>query len=103
LIYWYKTWHSLQPQWLIQEKKKSILKLPTKEWHDKSDHSQRPPSWPPKRQGSGQSILATKVQARMKHFLIGRCPSHLMNHWVWTSFTTNFVKPVSWLALLADF
>jgi hypothetical protein len=27
------------------------------------------------------AILATKVWARMKHFLVGRCPSHLMNHW----------------------
>jgi hypothetical protein len=35
-----------------EKKKKSILKLPTKEWHDESDHSQRPPSQPPKRQGS---------------------------------------------------
>jgi hypothetical protein len=35
------------------------------------------------------TILATKVQVRMKNFLIGRCPSHLMNHWVWSSFTTN--------------
>jgi hypothetical protein len=48
------------------------------------------------------TILATKVQARMKNFLIGRCPSHLMNHWVWSSFNTNFVKPVACLAVLAD-
>jgi hypothetical protein len=48
------------------------------------------------------TILATKVQSRMKNFLIGRCPSHLMNHWVWASFTANFVKPVACLAVLAD-
>jgi hypothetical protein len=48
------------------------------------------------------TILATKVEARMKHFLIGRCPSHLMDHWVRTSFTANFVKPVACLAVLAD-
>jgi hypothetical protein len=48
------------------------------------------------------TILATKVQARMKHFLIVRCPSQLMNHWVWASFTANFVKPVACLAVLAN-
>jgi hypothetical protein len=48
------------------------------------------------------TIQATKVQARMKHFLIGRYPSKLMNHWVWASFTANFVKPVACLAVLAD-
>jgi hypothetical protein len=36
-----------------EKKNNSILKLPTKEWHGKSDHSQRPPSRPPKRRGSG--------------------------------------------------
>jgi hypothetical protein len=35
------------------KKKKSILTLPTKEWGDKSNHSQRPPSGPPKRRGLG--------------------------------------------------
>jgi hypothetical protein len=45
------------------------------------------------------TILATKVQGRMKNFLTaGRCPSHLMNHWVWSSFATKFVKPVACLA-----
>jgi hypothetical protein len=49
------------------------------------------------------TILATKVQVRMKNFLkIGRCPSHLMNHWIWASFTINFVKPVACLAVLVD-
>jgi hypothetical protein len=40
------------------KKKNSILKLPTKEWHDKSGYSQRPPSRPPKRQGSGHRAEA---------------------------------------------
>jgi hypothetical protein len=50
------------------------------------------------------TILATKLQAKMKNVLIGRCPAHLMNHWVWPSFATNFgVKPVACLlASLAD-
>jgi hypothetical protein len=39
----------------------------------------------------------------MKNFLIGRCPSHhLLNHWVWASFTANFVKPVACFTVLAD-
>jgi hypothetical protein len=42
----------------LKKKKNSILKLPTKEWHDESGHSQRPPSWPPKRQGSGHRAEA---------------------------------------------
>jgi hypothetical protein len=35
-----------------KKKKNSILRLPTKEWYDKSGHSQRPPFRPPKRRGS---------------------------------------------------
>jgi hypothetical protein len=47
-----RRWTSLERRW--KKKNNSILKLPsTKEWHDKSDHSQRPPSRPPKRWGSG--------------------------------------------------
>jgi hypothetical protein len=42
------------------------------------------------------------VAMSVKNFLIGRCPSHLMNHWVWSSVTTNFVKPIACLAVLAD-
>jgi hypothetical protein len=42
----------------MKKKKNSILKLPTKEWHDKSGHSQRPPSRPPKRRGSGHQAEA---------------------------------------------
>jgi hypothetical protein len=52
---------SLACSWVIPntwEKKNSILKLPTKEWHDKSCHSQRPPSQPPKRRGSGHRAKA---------------------------------------------
>jgi hypothetical protein len=43
---------------VVKKKKNSILKLPTKEWHDESGHSQRPPSRPLKRQGSGHRAEA---------------------------------------------
>jgi hypothetical protein len=43
---------------MMEKKTKSILKIPTKEWHDKSEHSQRPPSRPPKRRGSGHQAEA---------------------------------------------
>jgi hypothetical protein len=41
-------WMSLLAGTIVEEKAVS-LKLPTKECHDKSGHSQRPPSRPPKR------------------------------------------------------
>lgn len=47
------------------------------------------------------TILAEKIQSRLPTFLRGRCPHHLQNHWVWTSFISNFLKPTASLAILA--
>jgi hypothetical protein len=50
---WFELFNIISKVLRWWRKRNSILKLPTKEWHDESGHSQRPPSRPPKRRGSG--------------------------------------------------
>jgi hypothetical protein len=85
--------------WDVSREKKS--ELTTKEWHDKSDHSQRPPSWPLlSRSRTGMSWCSAIVHLLTRLAHIWRC--NRLGVWVvqWQSEKYCFLGSSSLLSLL---